>query len=136
MQNDDYVFIFGRNVSLSGGFTGTLTVSLPVGEKYNGQTVTILHAKQNGTIETYTAVVADGKATFTVTSLSPLAVFISSAALVQVPNTGDYSSPWRWLMCAAAMAAMDAALISGKRKKAYKKLYPFKTYGKCSGLPR
>ncbi|HBT63805.1 MAG TPA: hypothetical protein DEB10_03970, partial [Ruminococcaceae bacterium] len=46
MNGHEYAFILGRNISLSGSFTGTLILSLPVGSQYNGQTVTILHAKQ------------------------------------------------------------------------------------------
>jgi LPXTG-motif cell wall-anchored protein len=75
-QSDDrYIFLIGRNISLSGSFTGSLTVTLPVGTQYNGETVEILHTKQDGSLETITAVVANGKVTFSVTSLSPFAVF-------------------------------------------------------------
>ena len=70
-----YVFLIGRNISLSDSFTGSLAITLPVDAQYNGETVEILHTKQDGTLETYTAVVADGKISFSVTSLSPFAAF-------------------------------------------------------------
>jgi hypothetical protein len=74
MNDDDYALLLGKEISLSQGFTGTLTITMPVGAQYNGQTVTILHCT-GGTLETYTATVTDGKAVFSVTSLSPFAVF-------------------------------------------------------------
>lgn len=61
-----------------------------MGVQYNGQTVTILHSL-NGTLQTYIVhVAADGKATFSVSSLSPFAVFAASSG-VKVPQTGDES---------------------------------------------
>ena len=45
MKDDNYVFILGRNISLSGSFTDPLTISLTVGDKYNGETVAVLYAK-------------------------------------------------------------------------------------------
>lgn len=71
---DENQLILGCNISLTMGFSGPLTVSLPVGSQYNGRTVTILHC-MNDSLETITATVSDGMAIFTVTSLSPFAVF-------------------------------------------------------------
>ncbi|MCE5236843.1 MAG: hypothetical protein LLF87_12435, partial [Eubacteriales bacterium] len=59
----------------------------PVDAAYNGQIVTILHCV-NGILQTYTTTVADGKAVFTVTGLSPFAVFAGAAKTIGVPNTG------------------------------------------------
>ena len=122
MKDEDYVFLLGKNISLSGGFSGTLTISLPVGAQYNGETVTILHAKQDGTLETFTVVVQDGKATFSVTSLSPFAAFIKDG-LDDIPKTGDDSSPWVWwLLCgvsAAGIGLITALHALGKRRKLY-----------------
>ena len=74
IDDSDYVFLLGKNISLTGGFTGMISISLPVGTQYDGKTVTVLHCK-NGKLENYTVIVKDGMATFQVTSLSPFAVF-------------------------------------------------------------
>ncbi|HPL26856.1 MAG TPA: fibronectin type III domain-containing protein [Anaerolineae bacterium] len=74
MNDDAYGLLLLKDISLSPGFSGTLTITIPLGAQYNGQTVTILHCAK-GTLKTYGATVRDGKATFSVTSLSPLAVF-------------------------------------------------------------
>ena len=66
--------IFCADITVSGGYSGPLTLSFEVGSQYNGQTVTLLHAK-NGKLMTYTAVVKNGITTFTVDSLSPFALF-------------------------------------------------------------
>ena len=46
MNDEDYVLLRGVDISLSGSFTGALTLTLPVSAQYNGETVTILHAKR------------------------------------------------------------------------------------------
>ncbi len=110
------MFILGKNISLSGSFTGTLTLSLPVGAQYNGKTVTILHAKQDGTLETYTVVVRDGKATFDVTSLSPFAVFTDAKDALGIPKTGDGSAVWaEWMLMALSGAGISAVVWTRKR---------------------
>lgn len=113
MNDDAYAFLLGKNISLSQGFTGSLTVSLPVGAQYNGQTVTILHCK-DGKLETYTATVQDGKATFTVTGLSPFAVFLSGGQ-VGIPQTGSSGFPV-WLGLLAAGALIGALFLSLRRR--------------------
>jgi hypothetical protein len=104
MSDRDYMFLLGVDISLSDSFTGPLTISLPVGAQYNGQTVTILHAKRDGTLETYTAIVRDGKATFTVISLSPFAVFAQAPATPTPTPT-----PTPTIMPTATPTAMPAA---------------------------
>ena len=115
MKDGGYVFIWGGNISLTGSFTGTLTLSLPVGEQYNGQTVVVMHAKQDGTLETYSAVVQDGYAMFEVTSLSPFAVFQQSMP-DDIPKTGDGSVPWVWWLLAGISAA-GIILLSCRKTK-------------------
>lgn len=142
IQDDEHVMIWSGNISITGSFTGTLTISLPVGEQYNGQTVLILHAKQDGTLETYTVEVKDGKATFEVTSLSPFAVFIvngaddipktgdepgnitkpgnvakDTAEAVSLPKAGNNSSSWAWWLL-LAIPAVGIGLLLFKLKKA------------------
>ena len=85
--------IFCADITISGNYSGLLTLSFEVGSQYNGYTVTLLHAK-DGTLTTYTAIVIDGIATFTVTDLSPFALFAPNLNAVGVPNTGDGGTPY------------------------------------------
>jgi|GEM_PF-6448099 len=107
MNDGDSVFLLGRDISLSGGFTGTLTICVPVGAQYNGQTVTILHCA-GGALETYAAVVADGMAVFSVTGLSPFAVFAQVPAAPPAPP--DYAPPAVVTDSAAEVSASGARL--------------------------
>jgi len=80
LADNRYVVVFQKNLSLSHAFTGTLTITIPVDPKYNGATLTVLHDK-NCAAETLTATVSNGKAVFTVTSLSPFAAFVDLQSL-------------------------------------------------------
>ncbi|MEN6472011.1 MAG: X2-like carbohydrate binding domain-containing protein [Clostridiaceae bacterium] len=106
--------LLGFEVTLSGGFRGELTISFPVGAQYNGQTVTVLHYV-NGKTEAHTAVVADGRATITVTGLSPFAVVLP-AATVKVPNTGGAAAAYGFAL--VFLAAISAGYAVRKRHKA------------------
>jgi hypothetical protein len=118
IRDNRYAFILSKDISISGGYSGSLTISIPVGAKYNGQTVTVLHAKNNGTLSTYSAVVTNGNAVFTVTSLSPFAVFTSSS--VSVPNTGEYGFSFGFIPLALGLTSL---LIWLRRSKAGKRLW-------------
>ena len=76
--------IAGYDITLPGGFWGELTISFHVGAAYEGQTVTILHYV-NGQVETYTAVVVNGRTTITVSSFSPFAV-LRAGVTVPIPS--------------------------------------------------
>ena len=119
INDEDYVLLLGVDISLSGSFTGPLTITLPVGTQYNGEKVTILHAKREGTLATYTATVRNGKVTFDVTSLSPFAVFLKDS-LDDIPETGDSSAAWIWWALLAVSGAGAIALVL-IRKKAFQK---------------
>lgn len=107
MADDDYALILGKDISLSQRFIGLLTITMPVGTQYNGETVTILHCK-NGMLNTYSAVVVNGKAAFDVSSLSPFAVFAGAQDdLAPIPQTGDGGcSPIWWLLCAGIILTL------------------------------
>lgn len=75
------------DISLSQDFNGSITVELPVGKAYEGKTVTILHYN-NGEVDTYQAVVTNGVAKVTVTSLSPF-VIATGNSTIGPPKTGD-----------------------------------------------
>lgn len=111
--------IAGYDITLPGGFRGELTISFHVGAVYEGQTVTILHYV-NGRVETYTAVVVNGRATITVSSLSPFAVLITGvtvpdAVVTDPPKTGGAANPIGFMML--GFAAACAVVASNKRRR-------------------
>jgi YVTN family beta-propeller protein len=75
IADPDETLLFSMDLTLSGEYSGPLTLVIPVGLSYNGRTVVLLHAK-NGVLETFSAVVSNGQATLTVTGLSPFALFL------------------------------------------------------------
>ena len=114
--------IFCADITVSGNYSGPLTLSFTVGDQYNGQTVTLLHAK-NGKLITYTAIVKNGIATFIVTSLSPFALFAPVTALdaVDIPKTGDGGMRYEAMAASGilALCAVSQCFIPGggtKRK--------------------
>jgi len=123
MNDENHVFLLGVDISLSGSFTGQLTIAIPVGAQHDGEAVTILHARHDGTLETLSATVKDGKATFKVTSLSPFAVFAKAGSeLDDIPRAGDDSAPWVWwLLLGASAAGVAVQVILSKRRKACKR---------------
>ena len=66
--------------------SGRLTLSFPVGEQYNGMQFVVKHKTSDGTIETYTGVVENGKVVITVNSLSPFMIAVKGVG--KNPNTG------------------------------------------------
>ncbi|MEA4969790.1 MAG: leucine-rich repeat protein [Candidatus Pelethousia sp.] len=114
MGESGLFMLIGKDISLSYGFSGSLTITIPVGNAYNGQTVTILHCA-NGTLQTYTATVKDGKAVFTATSLSPFVVF-ADGILVGLPKTGGSNGFPLWLgLMALALACMGYTEMKRRR---------------------
>ena len=57
-----------------GNTYNNMSISFNIGTKYNGKQVIVLHKKSNNTYETLTATVKDGKATVTVSELSPFMI--------------------------------------------------------------
>jgi LPXTG-motif cell wall-anchored protein len=118
MADDDFLLLVGKDISLSYGFQGSLTITIPVGSAYNGDTVTILHCA-NGTLQTFTATVKDGKATFTVTSLSPFAVFTATDVLDNIPKTGDGGGfPLGLGLSALGVLGFCLLVLTRKRRRA------------------
>ncbi len=76
-------------LSVQGSFLGDLTVTFNIGTEYNGKTVTILHKKSSGEIETFTKTVAEGKVTITVTELSPFLISVAKSAAVTTTTTAE-----------------------------------------------
>lgn len=74
-NNSSFTFLLGANIFLSQKYSGLLTITIPVGTRYNGRMTTILHV-HGGVLETYHAEVKNGAISLKVTSLSPFAVFL------------------------------------------------------------
>ncbi len=94
--------------------TGKATFTLTCSNVWKGQNVTILHVKADGTVETIKPdAVADNKVTFTMTSYSPIAVMVNTAAGATSPKTGEIFA------MVGAMAALcgAGAVAFGKKAK-------------------
>ncbi len=75
-------------VKLNGNYEGKLSVSFNVDNTYNGQNVTVLHKKSDGTIETFAKVVTDGKVTVEVDELSPFVIALGDVKVDSTPTLG------------------------------------------------
>ncbi len=106
--------ILGFNIGLSQGFLNDITVSIPVGTSYDGQTVELMHCV-NGRLEVLSAVVKNGSASFTVSSLSPFAVttglLVPSSSVTDPPKTGGPALLIGFLMVGIAAICMGFLTI-------------------------
>lgn len=95
--------------------TGTATFTLNCSNVWSGQSVTILHLKSDGTVERITpGSVEDNRVTFTMSSYSPIAVVIDTAAsTVKSPKTGDVSA----LAAAATLFCGTGALFFRRKSR-------------------
>ena len=109
-----YTLLFDKDVSLSKGFTGRLGISFPVDAKWEGRTITLLH-NVDGVLETLSAEVCDGMATFEVGSLSSFALFAPSDAVGPMPDRG-LSFLW-WLLSALLVVCLAVLIVVWRRKK-------------------
>lgn len=115
MSEAGTLMLFCGDISLSNGYIGPLNISIPVGEQYNGLLVTIVHYS-NGSVETFTVTVVDGKASFTVTTLSPFAAFMP--VIAGIPQTGDHTnSALGACLAIFGMIGMGVVLIRKNRKR-------------------
>ena len=120
MDSLEDTLIFCADITVLGNYSGPLTLSFTVGEQYDGQTVTLLHAK-NGKLSTYIAVVNNGIATFAVDSLSPFALFapVTEMDAIGIPKTGD--SGMLCGMLAAGVAMLIAGIAAVQNRRRYQK---------------
>lgn len=111
--------ILGLNIELTRGFVAPLTISIPVGSQYNGQTVTILHCI-NGRLETIMVTVVNGMATFEVWELSPFGVvrsmYVPGQQVTSPPKTGDAAMPVGFALI--GLAIVCAAGLAVRRRRA------------------
>lgn len=107
------------DISITGGHSGNIELSLPVGEGYNGQKVEVWHCKADH-VEKVTLTVKDGKATGTFSSLSPFAVFATDSG-GSTPQTGDDSNMGLWvallIVSALALAGLGAWQLIRRRQR-------------------
>ncbi len=90
-ENGELIVLFDIALK-SGSYTSDLTVEIPVGEGYNGQTVIILHCKDK-VLDSRTLTVENGMAKGTFTSLSPFAVAKVPASTVITGLPESYTLP-------------------------------------------
>lgn len=106
------------DVTLTGGdpaFEGQLRVRLPVGSKYEDETMKIYHC-DGGTLETRSDRVLGGAVETRARSLSPFAVVGkagSGGGGANIPKTGDGASAFGWLLLALGTAG--TALLHKRR---------------------
>ena len=105
----------------SGSYTGDLDVEIPVEDKYNGQTVFLIHCKEK-VQENRTIKVENGMAKGTFSSLSPFAVAAQSSGTIAIndstiPQTGDAANQLpRLLIMLAALAGCTSLLLYRNRR--------------------
>lgn len=88
--------------------TGTAAFTLTCSNVWKGQNVRILHLKSDGTYEVITpSSVENNAVTFTMTSYSPIAIVIDTAALAS-PKTADTGLAAGMLIAVLAMAGAVA----------------------------
>ena len=102
------------------GYTGELELSIPVGNEYNGQTVTILHCN-NGVLEKMDVTVSGGAAKGMFSSFSPFGVMRTGSGGANQPSTGspqtgDNSNLALWLTL-ALVSLCGIFVIALYRKK-------------------
>ncbi len=100
IDNDKETVIGAFEVSIvNGHYNGDLTLSFHVGTKYDGKTLTIYHKKADGSVETYTTLCKNGKATITVKELSPFVITVAkeTKSPTNNPKTGDSTNLGFWV---------------------------------------
>ena len=65
-----------------------ITLNIQVGEKYNGQTLKVLHVTHDGKVETLTGTVTDGVLEVTVTSLSKFGTVVDASTVGTTATSG------------------------------------------------
>ena len=109
---------------IDGTFTGNMVLTFAVNEGYNGKTLTVIHKKTDGTIETFTPVASNGKIVINVNDLGSFMLAANDADyLMYGPNssvkTGDTAattfviSAVVMLICAGVITVI---LVRKKRK--------------------
>lgn len=118
-DNNDVVAAYEISI-IDGNYTGRLNLVFNLGSKYDGKTYTIYHEKNNGEIERHTAVCTEGKVAIAIDELSPFLITIAVQADSDnaIPQTGDNSDLFSWVILAALSAlTLMLVLVHGRKKK-------------------
>ncbi len=75
---DEQTMILAFDISLDADYKGPITLHFPVGDQYNGQTLTLLHYV-DGAVESYKGLVENGILTVKVSHLSPFIVVVNNS---------------------------------------------------------
>ncbi len=109
---------------VDGSFTGNMVLTFAVNEGYNGKTLTVIHKKTDGTMETFTPVASNGKIVINVNDLGSFMLAANDADyLMYGPNssvkTGDSAASsliiWSVVMLGCA-GIITVVLVRRKRK--------------------
>lgn len=115
------------NVEISSGYTGNVTITMPVSTSYSGRQLTVVHCN-NGTLERTNATVdTSGNISASFSSVSPFAVLNGLYSGLpgdgaDPPKTGDDMTYFSWGALLVTMALLLAAvfgmyLINRRRKQ-------------------
>ena len=80
VDTEENQVIGAYEAKIYGQYMGQLLLTFRIDPKYNGRTAAILHMKKDGTTETFTRTVMDGKVSITVDELSPFMITIEKEA--------------------------------------------------------
>ena len=104
------------DISVSGGYSGSLEVSIPVASKHKGKSLKVLHCHSK-TLEHQTIIAQNGYVTGTWSGLLPFAVLTPNNN-AGVPKTGDASNMGMWAVMLVALfgfAWLAARQLARKR---------------------
>ncbi|MEG0456861.1 MAG: X2-like carbohydrate binding domain-containing protein, partial [Oscillospiraceae bacterium] len=97
-----------------GDYTGRLSISFKIGEKYNGKTITVYHQKKNNEIEILYGVCENGLVTINVDELSPFVLTVEKST--EIPDTRDNSqNPWMAMLFISCSITFVFAGVMKKR---------------------
>ena len=108
------------DIKLTGTLDGNAQLTFQIGTEYNGRNVIILHYADDGSYETYRAVVKNGQVSISVKGFSPYVIALDDASLgtdtgSRAPQTGDTGNPGLWIALMVLSASIcTSALLRRK----------------------
>ena len=104
------------DIKLTGMLDGNAQLTFQTGTEYNGKNVIILHYADDGSYETYRAVVENGQVSISVKGFSPYVIALDDAAPgtdtgSRAPQTGDTGNPGLWIALMALSASIGASAL-------------------------
>lgn len=126
LESKGYTNILGcYELEAYGTTYDNMKVSFTLGNDYNGKEVQILHKKNDGSYETFTTIVADGKATISVNEFSPFMLALSGNGTTtenvnNAPNnaqTGSLNVVFYGVLALGSLVGITYILVSRKKKE-------------------